>query len=345
MAAFSSRGPAGDCSQARHQRPRRADPGRPHADPGDRRRGPPGRVLPGHRRHLDVVAPRRRLRRRCWPQHPRWTPGQIRSALMTTATTDLVKEDEETPADPFDMGAGRIDLAAADPGLTLDEPTGGLPRGRRSHRSASTSTCRRSTRRSCRVRSPRPGPSPTPPAAGCATAPGDSTRRRPDHRQPRVFQRRAGWSGRVEHPDRRHQARRRSVRRPDHPGQHRGAAGSAPAGRLPSRTGPSDAGHQLHTDGRHAGSANHVDLHRDGHQHRGSDHRDAHLHPQQPVATDIADLVRDERRRTGTARPPHHAHLRRPADRRPGWRPVGGTRNAGRLPAAGRARHPRHGGR
>ncbi|HXH57580.1 S8 family serine peptidase [Iamia sp.] len=54
--------------------------------------------------------------------HPEWTPGQVRSALMTTSTTDVVKEDLETPADPFDMGAGRIDLAAAkDPGLTLDE--------------------------------------------------------------------------------------------------------------------------------------------------------------------------------------------------------------------------------
>ncbi|MCU1371574.1 MAG: peptidase and in kexin sedolisin [Ilumatobacteraceae bacterium] len=54
--------------------------------------------------------------------HPDWTPGQIKSALMTTAITAVVKEDEETPADPFDMGAGRIDIArAASPGLTLDE--------------------------------------------------------------------------------------------------------------------------------------------------------------------------------------------------------------------------------
>lgn len=54
--------------------------------------------------------------------HPDWTPGQVKSALMTTAVTDVVKEDEATPADPFDMGAGRIDVgrAAAAP-LTLDE--------------------------------------------------------------------------------------------------------------------------------------------------------------------------------------------------------------------------------
>ncbi len=42
--------------------------------------------------------------------HPDWTPGAIKSALMTTATTDVVKEDLVTPADPFDFGAGRVDL-------------------------------------------------------------------------------------------------------------------------------------------------------------------------------------------------------------------------------------------
>lgn len=41
------------------------------------------------------------------------SPGQIKSSLMTTATTDVVKEDLTTPADPFDMGAGRVDLTKA----------------------------------------------------------------------------------------------------------------------------------------------------------------------------------------------------------------------------------------
>ena len=45
--------------------------------------------------------------------HPDWTPGEIKSALMTTATTDVVKEDLVTPADPFDFGAGRVDLTKA----------------------------------------------------------------------------------------------------------------------------------------------------------------------------------------------------------------------------------------
>jgi uncharacterized repeat protein (TIGR01451 family) len=53
--------------------------------------------------------------------HPDWSPGQIKSALMTTAKTDVRKPDGATPADPYDMGAGRIDLSrAGDPGLTFD---------------------------------------------------------------------------------------------------------------------------------------------------------------------------------------------------------------------------------
>jgi subtilisin family serine protease len=53
--------------------------------------------------------------------HPDWTPGQIKSALMTTAKTRRVyKEDGVTKADPFDMGSGRINLNMAyDPGFTI----------------------------------------------------------------------------------------------------------------------------------------------------------------------------------------------------------------------------------
>lgn len=56
--------------------------------------------------------------------HPDWTPGQIKSALMTTAFwKGLVKEDGVTPFDPFDAGSGRVDLAnAPSPGLTFDVP-------------------------------------------------------------------------------------------------------------------------------------------------------------------------------------------------------------------------------
>lgn len=45
--------------------------------------------------------------------HPDWSPGAIKSAMMTTATTNVKKQDEVTPADPFDFGAGRIDLTKA----------------------------------------------------------------------------------------------------------------------------------------------------------------------------------------------------------------------------------------
>jgi subtilisin family serine protease len=54
--------------------------------------------------------------------HPFWTPGQVKSALMTSAKTTVVKENLTTPADPLDMGAGRIDVAAAIAApLTFDE--------------------------------------------------------------------------------------------------------------------------------------------------------------------------------------------------------------------------------
>ena len=54
--------------------------------------------------------------------HPDWTPGQIKSALMTTANPNHVKEDGVTPADAFDMGSGRVDLNyAGNPGLTISD--------------------------------------------------------------------------------------------------------------------------------------------------------------------------------------------------------------------------------
>ena len=55
--------------------------------------------------------------------HPDWTPFEIRSALMMTANrSNTFEEDGMTPTDPFDLGAGRIDLSkAATAGLVLDE--------------------------------------------------------------------------------------------------------------------------------------------------------------------------------------------------------------------------------
>ena len=54
--------------------------------------------------------------------HPDWTPGEVKSAIMTSAQQGVVKDDEVTPADPFDVGSGRVALnRAGDPGLLLDE--------------------------------------------------------------------------------------------------------------------------------------------------------------------------------------------------------------------------------
>lgn len=55
--------------------------------------------------------------------HPSWTPGQVKSALMTSAVQQgVVKEDGVTPSDPFDRGAGSIRAdRAVDPLVTFDE--------------------------------------------------------------------------------------------------------------------------------------------------------------------------------------------------------------------------------
>lgn len=122
MAAFSSRGPAGDFLKPDVSAPGVQILAGTTPTPESIVEGPPGeyfQAIAGTSMSSPHVAGSGIL---MLAEHPGWTPGQVRSALMTTATTDLVKEDEETPADPFDMGAGRIDLGAArDPGLTLDE--------------------------------------------------------------------------------------------------------------------------------------------------------------------------------------------------------------------------------
>lgn len=56
--------------------------------------------------------------------HPDWSPGRVKSALMTTALTKkVVREDKTTPFTPYDGGAGRITLKPAlTPGATFDVP-------------------------------------------------------------------------------------------------------------------------------------------------------------------------------------------------------------------------------
>ncbi len=42
--------------------------------------------------------------------HPEWSPAVAKSALMTTAHQNVLKDDGITPADPFDMGAGHVNV-------------------------------------------------------------------------------------------------------------------------------------------------------------------------------------------------------------------------------------------
>jgi len=71
--------------------------------------------------------------------HPDWSPAQIRAALAGTADPTGMRDQLGAPADPFDVGAGLVDLEAAGRvGLVLDESyanmlaanpaTGGDPR-------------------------------------------------------------------------------------------------------------------------------------------------------------------------------------------------------------------------
>lgn len=53
--------------------------------------------------------------------HPDWSPAALRSALLTTARQDVLNQDGETAADPFDFGAGHVvPNAALAPGLVYD---------------------------------------------------------------------------------------------------------------------------------------------------------------------------------------------------------------------------------
>jgi hypothetical protein len=56
--------------------------------------------------------------------HPAWTNAEIKSALMSTSKFMGIYNGDGTPAQPLDMGAGRLDLTnAANPGVILDPPS------------------------------------------------------------------------------------------------------------------------------------------------------------------------------------------------------------------------------
>jgi hypothetical protein len=53
--------------------------------------------------------------------HPDWSPAMAKSALMTTAYQDVLKHDYRTRADPFDIGAGHIQLGPQSRGRDDDD--------------------------------------------------------------------------------------------------------------------------------------------------------------------------------------------------------------------------------
>ena len=154
MAAFSSRGPGGQFLKPDITAPGVQILAGNTPTPDEVAGGPAGRVLPGHRRHLDVVAAHRRV----------GDPAQG-AAPGLDAGRDQVGADDHgrrptssrrtltTPADPFDVGAGRVDLTkAGDAPIVFDETGAEHVRPSATTRSRrSTSTCRRSTCRRCRA--------------------------------------------------------------------------------------------------------------------------------------------------------------------------------------------------
>ncbi|RZT26731.1 PA domain-containing protein [Kribbella sp. VKM Ac-2569] len=122
MTSFSSRGPGGDFLKPDVTAPGLHIMAGATPTPESPAEGPPGnlyQVIAGTSMSSPHVAGSAAL---VLALHPSWTPGQIKSALETTAKTTVTKPDRTTQADPFDYGGGRIDLTkAGDPGLTLDE--------------------------------------------------------------------------------------------------------------------------------------------------------------------------------------------------------------------------------
>jgi subtilisin family serine protease len=124
MASFSSRGPAGDWVK-----PDVTAPGvqvlagtTPQPDQTTADNGPPGNLymaIAGTSMASPHSAGASALVKAA---HPTWTPEEIKSALMTSSTQAVVKEDGTTPATPFDMGAGRIQVdRAVNPTLVFNE--------------------------------------------------------------------------------------------------------------------------------------------------------------------------------------------------------------------------------
>ncbi len=121
MAGFSSRGPNGPLSDV--IKPDVTAPGRrivAAIGSSDESVPPEFDVFQGTSMSSPHAAGAAALLRDLYPE---WTPAEVQSALMTTARYEgVLKEDAASQADPFDMGAGRVDLTKAPyAGLLLDE--------------------------------------------------------------------------------------------------------------------------------------------------------------------------------------------------------------------------------
>lgn len=124
MASFSSRGPS-----AFFIKPDITAPGiqvlagmTPQPDPTVTSNGPPGNLfqaIAGTSMSSPHVAGSAVLVKAA---HPSWTPAEIKSALMTSAAQDVVKEDGVSAATPFDAGAGGLRVnRAVKPTLVFNE--------------------------------------------------------------------------------------------------------------------------------------------------------------------------------------------------------------------------------
>ncbi len=122
MTSFSSRGPVGDWIKPDVTAPGIQILAGHTPEPVSVFGGPPGefyQVIAGTSMSSPHAAGVSALVRAV---HPSWTPGQVKSALMTSSIQQVLEEDGVTPADPFDMGAGSIRAnLAVNPTLTFDE--------------------------------------------------------------------------------------------------------------------------------------------------------------------------------------------------------------------------------